>query len=170
MSYMATTSSSTIWRGSHHKLICGKWIQFHHFQDTAYSETSWKLETWGIFQFWKTIFNPDDVQAPHRWLDQNGSYLAFLVYSNSSVLPTKADVSESATFGHTSLFLQQHQVECNWGDGSAHFTGELDKITPETVSRPLLSVLLQASQVGTDLKYKIEHIYALHGEYNITCM
>ena len=61
-------------------------------------------------------------------------------------------------------------MECNWGDGSAHFTGELDKITPETVSRPLLSVLLQASQVGTDLKYKIEHIYALDGEYNITCM
>ena len=53
------------------------------------------------------VFNPD-VQAPHRWLDQNGSYLAFLVYSNSSVLPTKADVSESGLFGHTSLFLQQH--------------------------------------------------------------
>ena len=106
----------------------------------------------------KTVFNPDDVQAPHRWLDQNGSYLAFLVYSNSSVLPTKADVSESATFGHTSLFLQQHQVECNWGDGSPSFTGELDKITPEPV--------------GTDgnLKYKVEHVYALDGEYNITCM
>ena len=162
---MATTSSSTIWRGSHHKLICGKWIQFHHFQDTAYSESSWKLETWGTFQFLKIVSNPD-VQAPHRWLDQNGSYLAFLVYSNSSVLPTKADVSESATFWS----YQQHQVECNWGDGSAHFTGELDKITPETVSPPLLSVLLQASQVGTDLKYKIEHIYALDGEYNITCM
>ena len=113
------------------------------------------------------VFNPD-VQAPHRWLDQNGSYLAFLVYSNSSVLPTKADVSESGLFGHTSLFLQQ--VECNWGDGSPPFTGELDKITPETVSSPLLSVPLQASQVGTDLKYKIEHIYALDGEYNITCM
>ena len=71
------------------------------------------------------------MQAPHRWLDQNGSYIAFLVYSNNSVLPTKADVSESS---NEYFPLNKNQVECNWGDGSPPFTGQLDKITPETVS------------------------------------
>ena len=50
------------------------------------------------------VFNPD-VQAPHRWLDQNGSYIAFLVYSNNSVRPTKADVSDSRNLGRLGILI-----------------------------------------------------------------
>ena len=82
-------------------------VHTHHFQDPAYSKTGGKLESWGIFQFPKSltkiIFN--FVQAPHRWLDQNGSYIAFLVYSNNSVRPTKADVSDSRNLGRLGILI-----------------------------------------------------------------
>ena len=108
----------------------------HQFPGRCLFRNPWKTGNLRYFSaFSRIIFN--FVQAPHRWLDQNGSYIAFLVYSNNSVRPTKADVSDSRVLGCLEisiLFLCQHQVECNWGDGSPSFTGELDKITPEPVS------------------------------------
>ena len=45
------------------------------------------------------------------------------------ILPKTRCVSRSFTFNSLAK-----QVECDWGDGSPLFTGQLDKMTPEIVS------------------------------------